>query len=847
MINNDEVIQSFNILRTSGDIAEIRILNTKQGTISGYFNDPEKMSNALIPYCGKHNIYITLNPVKPELFARSANKLTPFSKTTTADRDILQLEFLMLDFDPNRSSGIASTEDEHDAAKQKAMDVRSYLQQKGFPDPLLCDSGNGFHLLYYTNIPNNPDNVALMKKFIGAIDTIFSDDRVSVDRTTYNPSRITRFYGTLNVKGDNTVERPHRKSQLSEYPSELQPVPIEKLQEIAESLSEVTANVNESRQTTINAEQWLSDHGIEVAIQARWQDQGMKYILKRCPWNPEHQNRSAYVIQFDSGAIVAGCHHNSCSGENWQSLKKKYEPDVEVSSAKGDEKSGHGEERESQADALIRLGETAEYFTNDLQEPYAAVSHASHTEVIPVKSGRFKLYLTKLFFEEKTTAPSSESLQKALNVLEMKAIFSDCERTLQRRVAQHEGDFYYDLADSLWQAVKISAGQTGIDKQPPILFTRAKNTKTQVAPDFTSTPQSLPALLNKHFRLKDHNGYTLLAVYLVSCYIPSIFHPILVLHGEKGSSKSTAMRMIKSLVDPAIQDLLSMPTSKQDMVLILANNYMPCFDNLDSLSIDKSDLLCMAATGGAFSKRTLYSDADETILRFLRCVVLNGISLVATRPDLLDRSILQELERIPRDERKTEAEVWRTFEEDKAKILGSIFNTLAQAMKVQPSLHLTQTGRMADFTVWGYAIAEAMGIGGDAFLKVYLGNQEAANDEALSSHPVAAAVMALLANCPSWSGSVSTLLTELERIAERERINTRIKTWPAEASVLSKRLKEIKSNLEEIGIYYEIRHTGKCKKIQIEKRNANVDDNKISTFRVLKSSSKANQSIFLED
>ncbi|MCY0903250.1 MAG: hypothetical protein OWU32_13900 [Firmicutes bacterium] len=88
-----------------------------------------------------------------------------------------------------------------------------------------------------------------------------------------------------------------------------------------------------------------------------------------------------------------------------------------------------------------------------------------------------------------------------------------------------------------------------------------------------------------------------------------------------------------------------LPNTLSDLALSLAGNYMPSYDNLDTLSADKSDLLCVAATGGGFSKRTLYTDEDETILFFQRCVTLNGINVVATRPDLLDRSIVRSFDR----------------------------------------------------------------------------------------------------------------------------------------------------------------------------------------------------------
>lgn len=247
---------------------------------------------------------------------------------------------------------------------------------------------------------------------------------------------------------------------------------------------------------------------------------------------------------------------------------------------------------------------------------------------------------------------------------------------------------------------------------------------------------------------------------------------------------------------------------------------MPSFDNLERLTAAQSNMLCMAATGGAFSKRTLHTDSDETIHQFKKSIQLNGVNIVATKPDLLDRSIILELERIKKKDRLTEEEIWEKFDEDLPRILGAIFNALSKAILLHRSEKLDEVGRMADFSYWGHAIAEVLGISGEAFLKAYLGNQGKSNEEAISSNPTAAAIIALMRYKKTWTSSVSGLLKELEKVAAEEHISIRQKIWPADASALSKRLKEVKSNLEEIGIYYDIRPGGDCKKITIENTRA---------------------------
>lgn len=506
---------------------------------------------------------------------------------------------------------------------------------------------------------------------------------------------------------------------------------------------------------------------------------------------------------------IAGCHHDGCAHENWPTLKEKLGIKTEK------------EGREKQSSVMLDMVDDCQFFHDKDEIAYAMVPVDDHTEILMIRSKKFKQFLLKRYYLKKHSAPGKDGINEALDIAEMKAQFEGDEQIIDKRVAMTaDKEIYYDLADADHRMVKISAAGCAIVKEAPVYFVRSKNMKAQAMPDLNAKPEELLPLIKKHIRIKDEADLTLFVVNLVTCFIQSIPHTIFVFFGEKGASKSTTMRIVKKIVDPAMMDLLSMPTSKEDLAIVLNNHYMPSFDNLETLSVEKSNMLCMAATGGAFSKRTRYTDSDETIHEFKKCVQLNGVNIVATKSDLLDRSITLELERIKKKDRLTEEEIWQKFDEDLPRILGAIFNALAAAIPLHGTEKLDEVGRMADFTYWGYAIAEVLGVTGDAFLKAYLKNQGKANEEALASNPTASAVIAMMRYKKNWTSSVSVLLKELEQVAADEHINIRQKIWPADASSLSKRLKEVKSNLEEVGIYYDIRHGGDCKKITIENTQA---------------------------
>ncbi|WP_432354603.1 hypothetical protein [Sporosarcina sp. A2] len=811
-------MESLSILKRVGGVTELRILKTSTGTVSGYFDDNKKLAEIAAKYDGNvQAVYITLNPVKPELLSRATNRIVKRAKLTTSDADIECRRWLPIDFDPVRPAGISSTDEEHQVALTMAKEVQQFLRARGWNEPLVADSGNGAHLLYAIDLPNDEESNMLIKTTLVALDFQFSNEIVNVDKGVFNAARIWKLYGTMACKGDHTDERPNRVSQILSYPKELKEVSKQQLQALASICPTIShegksSSKKSNTEAGFNLEEFIEEHELDVVFTASWQKGATKYVLSTCPWNESHTNKSAYIIQFENGGIAAGCHHNSCSEENWQTLRKKFDPDWNPSSFKEETK------KESQADILISVSDKAEFFQNDLGEAYAAVILNGHKEVLKVKSRKFKMWLTKQYYDTTKRAPSSDAMNQALGVMEMKAAFDGDEHSLQLRVAEKDSDFYYDLANADWSVVKVEPEGCQVLKDSPILFTRNKNTKAQVLPDFDG---DLKLLLN-HVRIKSEDDQILYLTYLVTCLIPSIPHAVLVFSGEKGASKSTSMRLTRQIVDPAAQDLLTMPNSMQDLALSLANNYMPSFDNLDGLSAEKSDLLCIASTGGRFSKRTLFTDDDETLLDLRRCVGLTGINVVVTRADLIDRSIIIELDRIPEEERKEEREVWEAFEKDRASIVGGALKALSKAMATFPDVKLDKLPRMADFTRWGYAIAEALGYEGEQFLQAYLQNRNQSNEEAISSHPVAATVVALMKYNEYWSGSVANLLGELERVAYQEKVNTNVKTFPKAAHILSRRLKEVKSNLEDVGITFDIRHAGDSKKISIQKTGNGV-------------------------
>jgi len=313
-----------------GQIVELRCPNYKRGTASGYFSDMLLLWNAAKELSGKvPGVYVTLNPVNPALLARANNRVELYAKTTTADADILSRRWLPIDLDAARPAGISSTEEEHQAAIERADEIRVHLAAQGWPLPILADSGNGAHLLYRIDLPNDKTAAQTVQDCLKALSAQFGDLAVDVDTTTYNAARIWKCYGTLACKGDNTEERPHRKAKILNAPDEVHAVPPELLLALADSLPPPPARPAPGNGPAFDLPSWIVEHRLSVASEGKWDGSGHKWILSPCPWNAEHTNRAAFIFQFANGAIAAGCRHDGCAGHDWASLRKLMEPDWE--------------------------------------------------------------------------------------------------------------------------------------------------------------------------------------------------------------------------------------------------------------------------------------------------------------------------------------------------------------------------------------------------------------------------------------------------------------------------------------------------------------------------------------
>ena len=334
-MSREEIRAGCDVLFSPGQVIEVRALGD-QGTFSGYYNDLDKLAadaEALDSTPQFKGIYFTLNPVNPALLARKVNRISKQGKTdaSTSDQDIARRVWFPVDIDPTRPAGISSSNAEHGEALAKAAKIKGFLSEMGWPAPVMADSGNGAHLLYRVNLPNDKESTELVKDCLTALSQLFTNSQSSVDTANHNASRIWKLYGTVSRKGDHTEDRPHRRSELLEVPEELIPVPVSDLMLLASlkktdesSKGSISSTSKNDTTGSIDLGDWLTSHGL--GYEEKPYSGGRLFVLDDCPFSGAHKD-GAYAIQFSSGAIFAGCHHDSCGGgtQRWTELREMYE------------------------------------------------------------------------------------------------------------------------------------------------------------------------------------------------------------------------------------------------------------------------------------------------------------------------------------------------------------------------------------------------------------------------------------------------------------------------------------------------------------------------------------------
>ena len=393
------------------------------------------------------------------------------------------------------------------------------------------------------------------------------------------------------------------------------------------------------------------------------------------------------------------------------------------------------------------------------------------------------------------STPNSQALQDALNVLGGHASFRGPEHLTCTRLAEHDGAIYLDLANEQWTVVEVTATGWKVIADPPVKFRRARGMLPLPTPLKGGDIGDLRRFVNT-----TDDDWPLVITWLIAALRPSRPYPVLTLHGDQGSAKSTLARVLRGLADPNKADLRSIPKDDRDLIIAATNGWLIVLDNLSHIQEWLSNALCRLATGGGFGTRTLYENDEETLFDAQRPIIINGIEELATRGDLLDRSISLYLPSIEDENRRPEKEFWPDYYAARPRILGALLTAVSLALQNVDTINLSKLPRMADFALWAAAAAPALGISQEVFLTAYQNNRESANELALDASPVAQPLTALLDE-GGFEGTATELMKKLNQKVDEA--TQRLKAWHRSGQALSNTLRRLASNLRAKGVSVE--------------------------------------------
>jgi hypothetical protein len=456
---------------------------------------------------------------------------------------------------------------------------------------------------------------------------------------------------------------------------------------------------------------------------------------------------------------------------------------------------------DSQTDQLLELGADAELFHTPDEETYATVNVNGHTETWRVADQGFRDWITHRYFRATGKAPNSQALQSALGVFRCRARFEGNEQPVFVRVAGNDSTIYIDLANNGWEMVEVTASGWRVITEAPVKFRRTRGMMPLPRPVSGGSLEDLYDFLN----FEDASSLKLMAAWLIACFRPRGPYPVLLFHGEHGSTKSTTCRILRRLIDPNRADLRAEPREPRDLVIAAQNQWVVALDNVSYLPPWLSDGLCRLSTGSGYATRQLYSDDEERIFQVQRPIMANGISEIATRSDLLDRSLIEYLPSILEESRRPEEDFWRDFDLARPGILGALLDVVASAMDNLPHVHLPRTPRMADFAIWATAAEEGFGWKPGSFMDAYTSNRANANELALDASPLTPWIRQLAPDSGEWEGTATALVEEL---AKRAGDGAGKAGWPKNGRALSAQLRRLAPNFRVSGIDLQFGSSG---------------------------------------
>jgi hypothetical protein len=519
------------------------------------------------------------------------------------------------------------------------------------------------------------------------------------------------------------------------------------------------------------------------------------FRLAGCPFKGKQvSDDRAYIIVDPQNGIIARCHADKCDGMGWPEMQEAFgEPFREVKAAKS---KATKDKAPSASKLLINYAKDGELFHTPGGEAFATVPVADHRETYRVRSSAFKLWLNHRFYQRTGGAPTSKVISEALGVIESIALFEGGQHEVNCRLGRRGDTLYLDLCNDKWEVVEIDAsGYRVVPCPAEMKFRRARGQLTLPYPAPDAKPEDMDEL-RRFVNVSDASWPLLVGGLVSSLRLPGPYF-ILLFRSEHGAAKTTTMKLCRGVIDPNEAAVRTNPKDDHSLLLAALNGLFVSVDNASNLPEWLLDGLCRMATGGGFGTRAHYEQNEEYIASAMRPTMLSTIVDLTRREDFLSRCLVIDCPAITKQTRKDEQTLLADFESVKPRILGALLHGVSTAIRNLPNTRPEELPRMADAFRFCLAAEPAFSWEPGTFAKRFA-DCESDIDNAILEHPVAVALMALMAGKQEWCGTTHELLDELSKYANATLWNDKL--WPTNATAMGKALQRLQATLPTCGI-----------------------------------------------
>jgi len=440
---------------------------------------------------------------------------------------------------------------------------------------------------------------------------------------------------------------------------------------------------------------------------------------------------------------------------------------------------------------------------------WLAVDHQGRPANVPLESRAFEDLVTLASMVPEPHVPCSSRVVKDVR-RSIRLLVQGNQHTvdLYSRFGSIEGELLFDLADADGTVIQIDERGWRPTSLPTSPFIRTEDQASLPFPnpggDFTEISRFLPLI--------EDVDRILIQTFLPTVPFDQYERPFLVVYGPRWSGKTTTTRMWRNLVNPMKVDSYDAPSNKRDLVVILAQDPFPLFDNVnESFSLGLQSILSGAATGYGHKERQLFTNFGSATLQFRRTMIINGLRVPVTAEDIVSRCLL-----VPFDGSFAAGEVDKSsleeeFDRQKANLFGGMLDVITAALKVLPTVAPIPSGlsRFRDWARLALACAEVMGVSRNDFIEVLDVVKQRQNRYVTSITTVCEAALRLMEQRSAWEGTATELLGELEGIARKARLD--MTRWPKSVEQLGTILNNVRKEMEAEGVGLERNRMGKSR------------------------------------